>query len=73
MDTRKGVTTYSREIKGAAGNYNWSAYFDHTDGYIGIRQHGEAILLSPAQVKALLAFVTETKRSAGSKDKATRK
>lgn len=55
---------YSEPIPGTKGNYNWSVRFDSNRGYLGISQTREAdvggsqrILLSPKQVKALLAFV----------------
>lgn len=56
------LTTYSGLIKGTRGNYGWSARFDISEsGYLGISQfEGDAVkdrvLLSPAQVKELLAF-----------------
>ena len=52
----KHITKYSAEIKGARGNYNWSVSFDKTNGYIGILQTGDHVLLSPAQFKALVKF-----------------
>lgn len=65
----QGKITYSEEIPGAVGNYHWPVQFDKTDGYIGITQtcdHGEIerVLLSRAQVKALIAFVGQRQRSA---------
>ena len=58
----KGETHYSKTIPGTATNYNYSARFDWTGGYIGISQHVEndglqRVLLSPRQVKFLLLFV----------------
>jgi hypothetical protein len=55
-------TTYSANVPGAAGNYHWSARFDRTDGFLGITQERddgphERVLLSPAQVRALLRFI----------------
>lgn len=64
-------TRYSKDIQGDDRNYNWSVRFDQTGGCIGISQeHHEApvgnrierVLLSPAQVKALLAFVGAMRR-----------
>ena len=63
----KGEMRWSKEVAGDDGNYDWPVTFDVTDGYIGITQeHGkerpiERVLLSPAQVRALLAFVGATK------------
>lgn len=61
-----GRTTYSEKIKGARGNYDWAVRFDLTDGYLGVNQYEgeklkERILLSPAQVRELLNFVTGKK------------
>jgi len=68
MARNNHLTTYSEKIKGDPGNYGWQVRFDLTDGYLGITQFdGEAVkdrvLLSPAQVRHLLAFVTEKKKS----------
>jgi hypothetical protein len=57
-----GTTRYSAQIDGNKGNYGTAVRFDLTDGYLGIdgyKGHGvtERILLSPTQVKKLLAFV----------------
>ena len=62
----KGDTHYSERVRGARGNYDWAARFDLTDGYLGITQfEGDAVkdrvLLSPAQVQALLDFVGKKK------------
>ena len=61
---RKGITYYSEKIPGSQGNYKWPARFDLTDGYLGIDnfpnladERGSRVLLSPQQVKALLAFL----------------
>jgi len=61
-----GLTTYSEKIKGSEGNYDWEVRFDLTDGFLGITQFEgqtvkDRVLLSPAQVRQLLAFVTEKK------------
>ena len=61
----KGITTYSEKIPGNSGNYHWSATFENIGGFIGITQEHfitgsvERVLLSPRQVKALIAFVTK--------------
>lgn len=55
------TTCYSPAIPGNEGNHEWPVEFDWTDGYIGIVQPQDGrldrVLLSPAQVKALVAFV----------------
>jgi hypothetical protein len=63
-DTRE-ETVYSAPIPGDAGNYQWRVRFDRTGGYLGITQYEgdmfkERVLLSPAQVKALLAFLNDS-------------
>lgn len=65
---RKGITVYSERIKGSPRNYNWQVRFDLTDGYLGISQiEGDQVkdrvLLSPAQVRELVEFVTGKKTS----------
>jgi hypothetical protein len=57
-------TVYSEKIEGARGNYHLPARFDLTGGYLGISQFDNAaikdrVLLSPRQLKALLAFVAK--------------
>jgi hypothetical protein len=69
MAKNSGRTIYGEKIKGVPGNYNFAARFDITDGYVGITQYdGEAVtdrvLLSPAQVRELLNFVTAKKARA---------
>jgi len=63
MKPKKEITYYSPEVKGAVGNYNWSARYDYTDGFIGINQDGndglERVLLSPNQVRKLIAFIND--------------
>ncbi len=63
---KKGDTRYSERIDGDAGNYGWRATFAITDGYVNImqKQDGkhESVLLSPAQFRALLAFVAPKRR-----------
>jgi hypothetical protein len=57
----KGRVYYSTKVRGASGNYDWPVTFDIVDGYVGITQRPdgniERVLLSPAQYKALVAFV----------------
>ena len=60
---REGIT-YSAKICGARGNYHWPVSFDIDGGYVGINQYEYSstgnfrrILLSPLQVKELIAFV----------------
>lgn len=53
---------YTEKLKGDDGNYDWVARLDLDRGYLGVTQwvdNGkiERVLLSPAQVDALLAFV----------------
>jgi len=62
----KGITEYSAPIRGTVTVHNLTARFDMTDGILGISQwEGEEIarvdrvLLSKAQVSALLAFIEE--------------
>ena len=64
----RGRTYYSEKIRGAQGNYGWAVGFDITDGYIGITQFdGETVkdrvLLSPAQARELVEFITGKKSS----------
>jgi hypothetical protein len=63
MDRRIPVadqTIYSEKIPGDEGNWLWQMRFDKsTGGYIGITQYDDElsrVLLSPKQVRALLAF-----------------
>lgn len=59
------ISTYSNELKGAKGNFNQPARFDMSRGFLGITQKTEAgidrVLLSPGQVRALVAFVQKSK------------
>jgi hypothetical protein len=62
----KKITEYSLKIEGMQGNYNYAVQFDITDGFLGIDQikdDGEIdrVLLSPMQVKELIAFVRRCK------------
>lgn len=55
-------TSYSDTVRGDAGNHGFAARFDVTDGYVGINQYDDGeltdrVLLSSAQVKALLVFL----------------
>lgn len=66
MAKNTGRTTYSEKIKGTPANYGWQVRFDDTDGYLGITQYeGEVVkdrvLLSPAQAKELVNFVSGKK------------
>jgi hypothetical protein len=58
---KSGTTEYSAEIEGTTGNYNYPVRFDITDGFLGVDQTKdgqiERVLLSPQQVKELIAFV----------------
>lgn len=65
MKRKKDLTYYSKEIAGTSRNHGWSASFDFTDGYIGINQSKDRVLLSPAQFNALIAFVREGKHQIG--------
>lgn len=64
---KDGRTTYSDKIKGSRGNYGWEVRFDLTDNeYLGITQFdgetvNDRVLLSPAQVKELVSFVSGKK------------
>jgi hypothetical protein len=60
---KEGEFRYSGKIPGNARNHRFAQRFDiNYDGYLGIQQFDGAkvadrVLLSPAQVKALLAFL----------------
>lgn len=59
-----GLTTYSDKVPGERRNYHQPVRFDLTDGYLGITQSEngavkDRVLLSPKQVKELLAFVSK--------------
>lgn len=65
-------TIYSDKHPGDAGNYRWLVRFDRTSGYLGITQWRddiwtERVLLSPSQVRALLAFVRPRARRKASR------
>lgn len=60
--SRELITTYSDLVPGDRGNYDLPVCFDRTGKYIGITQlNGDTvsnrILLSPKQVRELLAFL----------------
>jgi hypothetical protein len=59
-----GRTVYTERIKGDEGNHGRDAQFDLTDGYLGITDFEDRVLLSPAQVKALVNFVVGKKARA---------
>jgi hypothetical protein len=48
---------YSEAVPGTIGNYNWTVRFDSEDGYLGLTQNDERILLCPSQVKELAAWL----------------
>jgi hypothetical protein len=63
------TTKYSEQIKGDKRNYNWPVRFDMTTGgFLGISQlEGldtvrDRVLLSPNQVKELVAFIKSHQR-----------
>ena len=66
----RGETRYSKMIPGDPGNYRNRARFDLTDDYLGITEWRksdarmvERVLLSPAQVTALLQFLRPRPRT----------
>jgi hypothetical protein len=54
---RDGTTTYSGEVRGDDGNHQQAVLFDITDGYVGISQGKDRVLLTPLQWRALKVFV----------------
>lgn len=62
--TRNDTTQYSAAITGDKGNHLFPVRFDLTGQYLGITTTDpvdgtiERVLLSPAQVRALIQFVT---------------
>ena len=65
----KGRTYYSDKIAGARGNHKWPVAYDITDGYVGISQVEDGrvkdrVLLSPKQVRELVAFIERKGRPA---------
>lgn len=57
---------YSDKVAGDERNHGFAQKFDYHDGYIGIQQFDgervtDRVLLSPAQWRALVAFMRETK------------
>ena len=62
----KGDTVYSETVPGAHGNYGWDVRFDMTNGFLGLTQWEgdrvkDRVLMSPKQVKELVAFMGKTK------------
>lgn len=61
----RGDITYSEKIKGTHRNFNWPVRFDRTDEYVGVTQFNgdgsvaDRVLLSPEQVRELVAFVSK--------------
>lgn len=57
------LTRESEPVAGARGNWHWPVRYDLTSGYLGITQYEtdgavkDRVLLSPDQVRALVAFV----------------
>lgn len=65
----RGVTRYSQPIRGTRAVHGLTTRLDWTDGILGISQwEGDAItevdrvLLSKAQVEAMLRFIDEQKK-----------
>jgi hypothetical protein len=63
---RRDEVVRSDDISGEERNYFWKARFDLQDGFLGIDQWKEGpnpeferVLLSPHQVKQLVAFIKE--------------
>ncbi len=52
-----GITTYSDKIAGERRNFDLPARFDVTDGFLGISQEHDRVLLSPKQIKELILFL----------------
>lgn len=56
-----GLTRYSTTVQGNSRNHGLPMQADLTDGYLGITQSQamgcDRVLLTPTQVKALLAFL----------------
>ena len=62
MAKERGITHYSEKLDGEPANHNLVARYDITDGLLGVTQWDgdtvkDRVLLSPNQVKELLAFV----------------
>ena len=68
---KKGETAYSPQIEGAKENWHGAVRFDWTDGGLGIVQRigwvgtksTERVLLTPVQVRELVAFVRRCKEA----------
>lgn len=63
-----GRTYYSERFDGNDRNYHLTLELDYTDGFLGLSQTEEGsshvrdrILLSPQQVKLMLAFIANPK------------
>ena len=69
-------TVYSRTIPGADGNYYWPVQMCRQRGFLSIHQSTRtgfdngSVLLSPAQVRALMEFVRHVPRRRAKKRKA---
>lgn len=63
MTRKTKATRYSDRFEGDAGNGRLDAAYDLSgNGYLGISQtDGERVLLTPDQVKRLLAFLRESR------------
>lgn len=66
MKVKEDEIVYSEKLKGDKGNYGWEARYDLSGKYLGISQYHpdrpngqtiERVLLSPAQVAALVKFL----------------
>jgi hypothetical protein len=58
----KDRTDFSDEIAGNEGNHDLPVRYDMTDGYLGISQTGDRVLLSPKQVAELTRFIEQKRR-----------
>lgn len=54
---RTSTIQYSADIEGDRGNCDLKVRFDLSEGYLGISQSEDRVLLSPKQVEGLVAFV----------------
>jgi hypothetical protein len=77
VSTPIGKTVYSKKIPGAPGNYGWPVTFAKTDGYVLIYQEKElgieAVLISPAQLRELIAFTPHPAKRRSKKPAAAKK
>jgi len=53
------ITHYSHPVMGNARNHSWAVRFDYHDGFVGITQQGERVLLTPHQMRELEAFIEQ--------------